>query len=265
MDEPPNARWTEDSSQVYQELASVAVPARAEQIAVLLTLLPFKRDADFRVVELASGEGYLSAAILTAFPNASVLALDGSETMRQSTAERLQPFAGRFAVGKFDITASDWHPQVNGANAVLSSLCVHHLTHEGKQRLFQAMQQQLSEQGVLLIADLVQPQHEAAQRLFADSWDHAAEEQSITQTGNREAYEAFLKEDWNYYRFPNDAIDHPSPLSQQLDWLKTAGFVIADCFWMKAGHAIYGGYQSNTDTGSLSFGEALKIVQNSLH
>ena len=29
----------------------------------------------------------------------------------------------------------------------------------------------------------------------------------------------------------------------QLDWLREAGLSTVDCFWMQAGHAIYGGYR----------------------
>ncbi len=69
--------WTRDGSELHRRLAQVAVPARAEQIATLLMLIPFGRDETFRAVELAAGEGRLAAAILTAFPNATLLALDG--------------------------------------------------------------------------------------------------------------------------------------------------------------------------------------------
>ena len=85
-----SVEWSAESSAVYRQLASVAVPAREEQVATLLSLLPFGREEAFHVVELASGEGILSQAILEAFPAATVLALDGEESMRQATVARLQ-------------------------------------------------------------------------------------------------------------------------------------------------------------------------------
>ena len=45
--------WTESDSLLYQKLAPVAVPARAEQIATLLTLLPFTAQEPFRAIELS--------------------------------------------------------------------------------------------------------------------------------------------------------------------------------------------------------------------
>ncbi len=39
-----------------------------------------------------------------------------------------------------------------------------------------------------------------------------------------------------------NAYDQPSRLSDQLRWLTDAGFTGAGCFWMRAGHAIFGGF-----------------------
>jgi hypothetical protein len=47
----------------------------------------------------------------------------------------------------------------------------------------------------------------------------------------------------DYYRHP-DPLDRPSGLFEQLRWLAEAGFTGVDCFWMSAGHAVYGGYTS---------------------
>src|SRR5215831_2478224 len=113
-----SVEWSAENSEVYRQLASVAVPAREEQVATLLCLLPFGREEAFRVVELASGEGMLSQAILEAFPAATVLALDGEESMRQTTAVRLQPYGERAQVAAFDIMRDDWYGLLAGANVV---------------------------------------------------------------------------------------------------------------------------------------------------
>ncbi len=68
--------WTEDDSEIYKRLVDVAVPRRTEQLATLLTLLPMGRREPSRVVELGCGTGALSFAILDAFENCTVTALD---------------------------------------------------------------------------------------------------------------------------------------------------------------------------------------------
>ena len=68
--------------------------------------------------------------------------------------------------------------------------------------------------------------------------------QNRDQADSLEVVRRFEAERWNYYRDPTpDPYDQPSPLSDQLAWLREAGFTVADCFWMRAGHAIFGGYR----------------------
>jgi hypothetical protein len=54
----------------------------------------------------------------------------------------------------------------------------------------------------------------------------------------------------------------PSPLSEQLVWLREAGFASVDCFWLRAGHAVYGGYRAaeRAATPPLSFPKALSVA-----
>jgi trans-aconitate methyltransferase len=258
--------WTEADSQFYQEIASVAVPARAEQIATLLTLLPFSPEDSFRAVELGSGQGILSAALLSCFPQAQVIALDGSEAMRAETGRRLGRFNGRGRVEAFDLGATGWHRYLDQADCVLSSLCLHHLTHEGKRTLYAAIALRLSNRGALLIADLVEPQRPEGWELFAATWDQATEAQAAAETGSTELFEKFRHSHWNYYRFP-DPYDKPSPLFDQLLWLKEAGFAVVDCFWLQAGHAIYGGYKGPaTETSAhLPFETALQAALKTIN
>jgi tRNA (cmo5U34)-methyltransferase len=262
MSESSERTWSQDDSRIYREIASVTVPARDEQIATLLTLLPFETKDSFCAVELGCGEGNLSHALLDAFPNSSMLALDGEVSMRAQTQERLQRFGPRAKVAAFDLRETNWLKEIESADCLLSSLCVHHLSGEEKQRLFQEIAKRLSMHGVLLMADLVEPQRPEARELFATSWDNVVKAQSIEKTGSTQLYEKYLKAQWNYFRYP-DPVDQPSGLFEQLRWLEKAGFAVVDCFWMQAGHAIYGGYKSlpRLPAEGISFEAARRLVR----
>lgn len=251
--------WRETDTDLYRQIAPVAVPARAEQIAALLTLLPFRPDEPFRVVELGCGEGRLAAALLSCFAGAEILALDGSAGMRAQAAARL---GQRAEVAPFQLAAAGWRGRLAGADCVLASLSVHHLDGAAKQRLFADIHAGLSTRGVLLLADLVAPQRAEAGRLFAATWDRLAEQQSLAETGSRRRFEQFVAAEWNFYRFP-DPVDRPSSLFDQLRWLRESGFAVVDCFWMQAGHAIYGGYKeaASPPGESLSFERALQAAR----
>ena len=234
--------WNEEDSRIYRDIAAVAVPRRDEQIAALVALAPFAAGDDFAIVELACGEGLLAAALLQAYSRARYFGLDGSESMRRETAARLAPFGARATIGDFDLAAADWLPRAEGAGLVVSSLCVHHLDGVGKHALFTAMFERLAPGGALLLADIIEPSRSEARAWFADSWDSTVGDQSIARSGTVELRRRFDAEHWNYYRYP-DPIDRPSGLFDQLVWLHEAGFTGVDCFWMCAGHAIYGGYK----------------------
>ncbi len=251
--------WDDDLAAVYRQLAAIAVPHRAEQIATLLSLMPFGVGEPFRVVELASGEGYLADAILRAYPKATLLALDYAESMREATATRLEPHAGRGTVGTFNMFDTDWYAQVEGADVVVSSLCVHHLNGAQKQAMFEALQGRIGERGALLIADILDPKGETARALFAATYDEIAKRQSAKIQGV-DLYAMFLEETWNHFDHPSDD-DQPSPLFEQLLWLRNAGLGSVDCYWMNAGHAIFGGYQQTPTSAGIAYDAALEIAQ----
>jgi tRNA (cmo5U34)-methyltransferase len=234
--------WTEDDTALYHEIAPVAVPARDEQVATILTLMPFSRDAPFRAVDLGCGTGVLSYAILDHFPRASVLALDGSETMLSHARSCLSNFGRRVNLARFELASGSWFAQLDGTDCVVSSLFIHHLPGDAKRGLFSTAFRRLTDPGAFLIADLVEPQRPESWALYADTWDRRALTQSRLQTGSLSLFRKFKDSEWNYFRYP-DPADKPSPLFDQLVWLKEAGFRDVDCFWLQAGHAIFGGYK----------------------
>ena len=126
---------------------------------------------------------------------------------------------------------------------MLASLVVHHLAAAGKRRLFADLARRLEPGGALLLADIVEPVGPAARAAFARQWDDAARTQSLALTGGLEAFERFQRDGWNFYRGTPDPYDRPSGLGEQLRWLRRAGFARVDAFWMRAGHAVFGGFR----------------------
>ncbi len=244
-DQPPYD-WTEEDSEQFRQVAAIAVPARDEQIATLLALLPFGQHDSFDVLELGCGEGAIAFAILDYFPNASVTALDGSTSMRTHAAERLSRFGQRVTVETFDLASTDWLPRLTSVDSVVSSLVLHHLSDGEKARLFAAVSDRLTERGALLIADVVEPQRPEQRALFEEAYDRIAEAQSVAATGSDKLFRKYFREGgWNVFRCSNSG-EYQSPLYQQLTWLEAAGFEVVDCFWLRAGFAIFGGYKARS-------------------
>ncbi len=246
MSETDN-QWSEGDSEVFIDLAEIFVPGRAEQTSALLDLIPARADDRFIIVELASGEGALAKQVLEHFHVCHYVALDGSEVMRQHMGEKLSSFGARLEIRPFEWTQQEWRDNLpQPLRCVVSSLSVHHLFGEEKQQFFSGMFDHLEPGGALLIADIIEPANQQIANLFAKQYDEIVRKQSLQVRGDLSGFEQFQQVGWNYFLndyLVEDTNDHPSCLSDQLSWLREAGFSVVDCFWMQAGHAVYGGYK----------------------
>ncbi len=233
--------WNENDSATFIDYGRYFVPGRAAQIKTICALIP-PSDTPFTVWELGCGEGLLAEAILTQFPSATVLGLDGSETMLKKARERLARFGERFRTATFRLADHNWRYADTPLRAVVSSLVVHHLDEQGKAELYEDMAALLEPGGALVIADVVQPAGPAALEVAAQAWDEFVREQALALDGNTAAYDFFVTDKWNIYRYP-DPIDTPSTLYDNLTYLRSAGLQGVDMYWMMAGHAVFGGYK----------------------
>lgn len=243
----PQNQWSESESNLFLNLAEIFVPSRAEQTSALLQLIPAQTNEEFTVIELAAGGGALAEVILESFSRCHYIALDGSEVMRTRMQQRLNRFSARLEIRPFELAETTWREDLpDQARCVLSSLCVHHLDGSGKRRLFHDMFHHLEPGGALLLADIVLPADQRIANFFAQQYDKIVREQSLEQRGDLSGFEEFQEQTWNYFRHDygkSDIYDKPSRLIEQLRWLEEVRFCQVDCFWMRAGHAIYGGYK----------------------
>jgi len=246
MDESRN-QWSEGDSEIFIDLAEIFVPGRTEQINTLLDLIPGRADERFTIVELAAGEGVLAQAILERFHACYYVALDGSDVMRERMIEKLGHFRHRLEIRPFELAQQEWRENLpTPLRCVVSSLSIHHLFGEEKQVLFRELAGHLEPGGALLVADIIEPATQQIADLFARQYDDIVRKQSLLLRGDMSGFAQFQQLGWNYFLHDyhaEDTNDHPSLLSDQLVWLREAGFSVVDCFWMQAGHAVYGGYK----------------------
>ncbi|GAC1625179.1 MAG: class I SAM-dependent methyltransferase [Chloroflexota bacterium] len=234
--------WTEDASRFFLEYGEVFTSSQAEQIETLVSLIPAGREDRFLAVDLACGVGNICAAPLERYPACRVLALDGSEEMLEAAATRLARYGDRVVFDTFDLRRDDRLSAVDQpVRCFVSSLAIHHLDDDDKQRLFQELRERLEPRGAMLIADIVDAVNELARRLYAAAWDAIVREQARV-SGPEHAYATFRSEEWNHYQTPEVDFDKPGKLFDQLRWLTEVGFRDVGCFWLRAGHAVYGSY-----------------------
>lgn len=233
--------WDEQSSRTFIDYGRYFVPDREQQMQTICDLIPPRAEPS-RILELCCGAGLLAEALLERFPNSSVHGLDGSPEMLRAAQSRLVRYGSRFTSQSFDLAASEWRVALEGVDAVVSSLAIHHLDDQQKQTLFADVYRMLRAGGVFVVADLMRMAHPLGAAVAAHAWDEAVRQRSLALDGSTAAFELFERERWNMYRyFDPDDIDKPSRLFDQLLWLSQAGFVDVDVYWLNAGHAIFGG------------------------
>jgi tRNA (cmo5U34)-methyltransferase len=235
--------WDEADSREFIDSGRIFVPDREEQIATVLDLIP--EPGDGLLVDLCCGAGPLTAALLERFPRARVLAMDLSPAMLEHVRTTLDAHRDRLQTRQFDLSDLSWRRFPEPVHAFVSSLAIHHLDGAGKRRLFRDLAAALAPGGAVVIADLVRPASPAGQALAAKAWDEAVRRRALEIARDLAPYEVFRDERWNFYSDPDpDPIDQPSPLIDQLRWLAEAGLTGVEVHWLKAGHAVFGGFRA---------------------
>ena len=205
---------------------------RAEHRRLMAELLPFADDEPFTFVDLGAGTGAASQVLLDRFPRAEAILAEYSPQMTAEGRRALSAYRGRFDYVEFDLAEADWPAEIaTGVDAVISSLCVHHLPDRRKQELFREIWQHLAPGGWYLNYDPVQPPDEVVE----EAWLRAGDRRDPTaadKRAHRTAEEQFRYE--NHVRYM-------IPLDRQVGYLRAAGFEGVDVYWKELDFVIYGG------------------------
>jgi tRNA (cmo5U34)-methyltransferase len=222
-------RDREVATRFATERAAIVPESRA-QIDVLLHVLRQRERPTMRVVDLGSGDAVLLEAVLSAFPEASGLAMDYAETMRELAMARLARFGPRAVVGAADLRTSEWRATAREADVVISGFAIHHLSDPRKRALYTEIFAILSPGGTFL------------------NLEHVASATPVVGAIHDEAMIAFRASDGDvaatrtaYHARPDKADNILASVEQQCLWLRDIGFEDVDVFWKWFELALFGG------------------------
>jgi tRNA (cmo5U34)-methyltransferase len=249
--------WGDEAKVAYfLANADIIVPRRAEQITLLVELLPFPRDASVSVLDLGAGFGAVTARILEHYPAARVTCIDGSQAMVNQAAQSLGKYGNRVTILKADLAERSWsrafQPSVRtGADArgdedhvfqaVVSAIAIHHLSDERKRELYREIFQLLAPNGIFLNNDVVATPP-ALKARFEILNLAAIQEQEREQRGIIRSPEQIGAEMRERLRLAGGRHhSRIAALRDQLEWLAGAGYKSVDCYWRYLDLAIFGG------------------------
>jgi tRNA (cmo5U34)-methyltransferase len=199
----------------------------------MASLLPFGEQEAFTFLDLGAGTGAASRTILDAYPRSTAILADFSAEMMRAGERELQRFAGRYRYVEFDMSADGGWPEGIPAalDAVVTSMCVHHLPDERKQGLFAEIFDHLVSGGWYLNYDPVRADDPVVQATWERVSDHADPDAAARRRHRTPSEQAH----WDNH------VRYIIPLGQQLEYLRAAGFDGIDVYWKQLENVVYGG------------------------
>jgi tRNA (cmo5U34)-methyltransferase len=164
------------------------------------------------VLDIGAGTGLLSAFLLEKFPDARLTLMDISENMLDMARKR---FATRPDTAY--IVCDYSRSELGGPyDLICSALSIHHLSPVDKRRLFHGICMALNPGGLFVNADQAEGETPYFRQRFLDYWNEFLQSGPLTKSQHYE----ILKR--------RDTLDRNEKLSDQLAWLKQAGFADVD-------------------------------------
>jgi tRNA (cmo5U34)-methyltransferase len=177
------------------------LPHRTEGERVLLEQIPQNAH---RFLDLGTGNGRTLALVMLNRPKAEGAALDFSEPMLEQARNRFEK-DNRISIVKHDFSQPLPKAELGKFDAVVSSLAIHHLTHERKKLLYKEIFDMLNIGGVFCNLEHVSSPTQTIHMKF------------LVQVGQTPETE--------------DPSNKLLDFETQLQWLKHIGFTDVDCYW----------------------------------
>lgn len=207
---------------------------RTEHRLHLAELLAFEEQEAFTFLDLGAGTGAASQVILSQYPNSTAILADFSAEMMSAGAQALQPFEGRYRFVEFDMTNRTWPTDIpSDLDAIVTSMCIHHLPDERKQSLFAEIREHLAPSRWYFNYDPVQAPEASVEALWNRINDRNDPDEARMRT-NPTPQERARRE--NHLRYL-------IPLEPQLAFMREAGFAGVEVYWRHLDTVIYGGFR----------------------
>ena len=238
----PTPVWQQSilASEVLRNVRSV-VPLAIEQIEAMLQLIEASHGAGLRnFLDLGSGDGVLSAAILDEYPGARGILLDHPIEALEGARQQLQAHDGHVEFVCADFNAPDWQRHVAPDapfDSVVSGLALHQAPDPRKRALFREIHELLAPGGVFVAIEVVASTTRWTGSIWDDFMIDAIFGQALREWPG--ASRADVARD--YFARAENSI---APLEVQCDWLREAGFEDVDCYLKVAELAVFGGRRS---------------------
>ncbi len=204
------------SIEYYDDWMRKALPNFNDIFSTAQDLLFFDTDSAINVLDLGAGTGLFSRHVLEKYPNADFVLYDLADKMLETAKTRFKdkPDQFKYVVGDYrEIRETD------KVDLVISSLSIHHLSHKDKKKLFQSIFHILEDHGQFINIDQIRGETPYLADLY---WNHWLDEVRKVESSVQRIQESIDR---------RKTYDIDATMSEQLRWLKQAGFMNVDCVY----------------------------------
>jgi SAM-dependent methyltransferase len=216
------------------------IPYAADQIEIMLRLVAAGGRPVARFLDLGSGDGMLSAAVLSRYPDAEAVLIDFSEPMMEAARHRFEGAGSRHRFVFADFGRGDWSGAVADAapfDLIVSGFAIHHQPDGRKRAVYREIYDLLAPGAFFVNVEHVRPATPwlecVADELMIDSI-HAYHE----RTGTGKSRDQVARD---HVHRPDKAANILAPVEEQCDWLRAIGFADVDCYFKVLELAVFGG------------------------
>lgn len=201
------------------------IPGFDDFYGAALALIPFQPRERFRVLDLGAGTGLFTYLVAQRYPDAEFTLYDISDKM---LAEAKKRFSGSRT--KVAYAVRDYSRETIGGrfDLVISALSIHHVPHAVKEDLFRRLFACIADGGMFINADQVMGETPFIEKVYRSTWLKQIRANGVTDAMLAAALER-MKE------------DRMSTLSDQLGWLRKAGFSDVNCWYRNFSLVVYSG------------------------
>lgn len=176
------------------------------------------------ILDLGAGTGLFSSYLLKKYPMARLTLMDMSETMLETARDRFRHVAHvRYVVEDYSSS-----PLGGPYDIVISSLSIHHLTHPKKRELFRTVFESLRNGGIFVNADQAQGETPEADALYKTYWERSIQKSGLSPEDIKAAKKRRM-------------LDINATTTEQIRWIREAGFAEADCVYKHYDFAVFFG------------------------
>ena len=236
MSQFEESRWAyNEFSQKYRDEANIYLPFRSLVIEISKSLYQefISKNIETKILDLGCGDGLFILELLKSVTPSRVTLMDGSAEMLEAAKKRLTGKKNiNFVHASFqELIAND--PLKENFHFIYSSLAIHHLPLEEKNKLYTYIYEHLSSGGFFILYDVVLPPSAKLEKFYLSLWREWIKEHSI-----KESRENLLGIPEQYKGNPDNI---PDTLESQLEALKDVGFSNVDCFYKYGIFSLFGG------------------------